>query len=320
MNAAPGCEPQHAHQVLAGLLRQRDFATRRERARNVDARQAHAMPMPSVATRASSSISSGFDDVGRHEVQRRTERAQQRARFERVAIDAQAAAFLPGVGRARGAILDELDREDHAALADLRDVRMVAQMRHARGHASRGFAIALEHRLLAEYRQRGVRRGAGQRIARVAVRMQEGIELHVFVVEGVVHGFRGQHHGQRQVAAGEPLGQAQVVGPDAGLLAGEHRAGAPESHRDLVGDEMHAVPVAGLAQQREVQRVVHAHAAGALHQRLDDHRGHLVVVSRQRRLHVREHVLARAAPRSRRLRVRTQSGEGTVITSMSSGR
>ena len=57
------------------------------------------------------------------------------------------------------------------------------------------------------------------------------------------------------------------------LFAGEQRAGATEAHRDLVGDQVHAELVAGLAQQFEVQRVVHAHVAGALHQRFDDHGG-----------------------------------------------
>ncbi|MCY1417181.1 hypothetical protein D9M71_327080 [compost metagenome] len=54
-------------------------------------------------------------------------------------------------------------------------------------------------------------------------------------------------------------------------------------------DQVHAVAVAGLAQQLEVHRVVHAHAAGALDQRLDDHRGDLLVMLLQGAFHVLEH-------------------------------
>ena len=88
----------------------------------IDPGQAHASSMPSVATRASRSISSRRDDVGRHEVDGGAERADQRAALERVPVDAQAAPFLPRPGRARGGVLHELDGEDHAALADLGDV------------------------------------------------------------------------------------------------------------------------------------------------------------------------------------------------------
>ena len=78
--------------------------------------------------------------------------------------------------------------------------------------------------------------------------MEKGVQLAVFVVERVVDRVGGEHHGQRQVAAGESLRQAQIVRADAGLLAGEHRAGAPEADGDFVGDEVHLVLVAGLAQ------------------------------------------------------------------------
>ena len=71
------------------------------------------------------------------------------------------------------------------------------------------------------------------------------------------------------------------------LLAREHRAGAAEAGHDLVGDQLHAVRVHDLARAREIARVVHRHAARALHQRLDDQR-------RGRRVMLRE--IARAPP------------------------
>src|ERR1700733_7404058 len=118
--------------------------------------------------------------------------------------------------------------------------------------------------------------------------MQERVELHILVVERLVHRLGRQHRRQRQVAAGQSLGQAHEVRTDARLLAGEQRTGAPEAHRDLVRDQVHLVAVAGRAQQRQVHRVVHAHAGRALHQRLDDHRAALVRVRGERGLHVGE--------------------------------
>src|SRR3546814_396191 len=101
--------------------------------------------------------------------------------------------------------------------------------------------------------------------------MQEGALARV-VEETIVDRLRGQHRAQRQEAAGQALGQAQQVGLDAGLFASEHRAGAAEADRDLVGDQEHAVHVAQFAHALEVHRVVHAHAAGALHARFQDQR------------------------------------------------
>ena len=144
------------------------------------------------------------------------------------------------------------------------------------------------HVVFLEDRQRCQRRRAGERIAGVAVRMQERIELYVVVVERLVDRVGRHDHGQRQVAAGQSFRQAQEIRADAGLLAREHRAGAAEADGDFVGDQVHAVPVAGLAQQLEIHRVVHAHAARALHQRLDDHGGNFVRMARQGCFHGRE--------------------------------
>ena len=146
-------------------------------------------------------------------------------------------------------------------------------------------AVALDHAILREDVERGERGGAGERIAGVAVRVQERALARVLVVERVEDGVAGEHHRQRQVAARQALRKAEEIGRDASLLAGEHRPGAAEADRDLVGDQVHAVPVAGGAQQLEVDRVIHAHARGALHQRLDDDCADLVRVPGQERVH-----------------------------------
>jgi hypothetical protein len=52
---------------------------------------------------------------------------------------------------------------------------------------------------------------------------------------------------------------------------------------------VHAILVAGRAQQLQIDRIVHAHAAGALHERLDDDGRYVGMMFRERRLHLREH-------------------------------
>ena len=100
----------------------------------------------------------------------------------------------------------------------------------------------------------------------------------VVVVERLVDFVAREHAGQRQVAAGDALGEAQQVGRDVGLLACEQRPGAPEAGHHLVGDQQHLVLRAQRARAAQERRMVEAHAAGALHQRLDHHRGDLVVL------------------------------------------
>ncbi|MNJ20615.1 hypothetical protein D3C77_149500 [compost metagenome] len=167
---------------------------------------------------------------------------------------------------------------------------VIDQVRGGRGHAGRQGLVLLDDVVLLEDIQGRQGSGAGQRVAGIAVRMEEGAQGRVVVVERAVYLVGGQAGSQRQVAAGQGLGQAEEVGTDAGLLTREHRAGAAESHGDFVMDQVDAVAITGLAQQLEVHRMVHAHAAGALDQRLDDHGGDRGMVLGQGLLHGGEHV------------------------------
>ncbi|MNV47961.1 hypothetical protein D3C71_1398450 [compost metagenome] len=107
--------------------------------------------------------------------------------------------------------------------------------------------------------------------------MQEGAFARV-VQEGVVQRLGGQHRRQGQEAAGQALGQAQQVRHHPGLLAGEQGAGTAKAGGDLVGDQEGAVGVAQFTGALQVHRVMHAHAAGALQARLQDHRADLARV------------------------------------------
>ena len=121
------------------------------------------------------------------------------------------------------------------------------------GHLRRSGAVAGEHAVALEDVQRGQRRRAGQRVATVAVRMQEGAVARV--VEEAVVTPGGEHRAQWEEAAGQAFDRQQQVGLDTAarsLLAGEQGAGAAEADRDLVGDQQHAVGVAQLAHAAQV--------------------------------------------------------------------
>src|SRR5205814_1977316 len=74
----------------------------------------------------------------------------------------------------------------------------------------------------------GERGGARQRVAGVRVAVEERAELGERAEEALVDRLGGQRGGEREVAAGQALGQAQQVGLDALLLTGEHRPRAAE--------------------------------------------------------------------------------------------
>ena len=93
--------------------------------------------------------------------------------------------------------------------------------------------------------------------------------------EGVEYPVAGDRGGQRQRAAGQRLGQGDDVGTRAGLFIGEHRASAAEAGEYLVVDQQQAVAVGQPAQAAQHLGIVHQHAAGALHQRLDQDPGQL---------------------------------------------
>ncbi len=185
--------------------------------------------------------------------------------------------------------LGQLDAGHRAAPADLRhgaqrcDV-LVEQVAQQRDRALQ----ALERPLLLEHVERRERGGAGERVAGVRVAVEEALELVEGAEEALVHALARQRRGEREVAAGDALGERHEVGRDALLLAGEHRARPSEARGHLVADQEHAVAVAELAHRPQVALGVDEDPGGALHERLDDHGGELVAVLHHQALHVRD--------------------------------
>ena len=188
------------------------------------------------------------DGIGRHEIHDVADRPEQHPLRQGVAIDPAAAPLGPRIRFAAALILGEFDSNDHSALAHFRNVRVVRKVACATAEIRRGGPILLDDVVRGEDVQRRECGRAGEGIAGVAVRMQEGGQLGVVVVERRVHVVGRDDHRQRQVTAGQALGQAHEIRRDAGLLAGEHRPGSAESDRYLVGDQMDAVTIARFAQ------------------------------------------------------------------------
>ena len=120
--------------------------------------------------------------------------------------------------------------------------------------------------------QRGECRGAGYRVRRVSVAVEQVDgrfrALHEGVVDALLHDNRA--HGQRAVR--KALGTDDDVRRDAEFLRGEGRAGATEAGDDFVENEQDAVTVAGLAQTLQVA-LGRQHHAGAAGNGLDDDGG-----------------------------------------------
>ena len=88
----------------------------------------------------------------------------------------------------------------------------------------------------------------------------------------------GDGRGHRQVAAGEPLPEAQQIGSEPALLGREQRAGAAESGGDFVADEQDVVVAAGGTEGGECLGGRGLHTGRTLHERLDDDRRQFVTV------------------------------------------
>ena len=96
-------------------------------------------------------------------------------------------------------------------------------------------------------------------------------EVGAGVDEGLVDRFLQDHAAERQVPAGDALGEGDHVGDDLPALDAEVVPEAAEAGDDLVGDQQHLVLVADGADALEVAGRRHDDAADALH-RLGDER------------------------------------------------
>ena len=91
--------------------------------------------------------------------------------------------------------------------------------------------------------------GAAERVGAVAMAVVEGVFGAVEERSEDILG--GEGGGEGEGAAGEAFGEAEEVGGDVFVLAGEHFSGAAESGHDFVEDEEDVMLVAPVAQAGE---------------------------------------------------------------------
>ncbi len=135
-----------------------------------------------------------------------------------------------------------------------------------------------------EQAERRERRRAAERVAGVGVAVKEVAVLVVAPEKRVVDLVGGERGGDRQVPAGQPLGEAQKIRRHPFALAREQRARAAEAGGHLVENQQRAVLAARRGRAREKSLRQHEHAGRRLHARLEDHGAHAPARARQRLL------------------------------------
>ena len=165
-----------------------------------------------------------------------------------------------------GAGQTQLTERSHVRVTGEGVLHLATEERGPFGDLTRG-----QHRPELAQRLTGDRAGEG--VARERVAVEEGAPFGERPEEGLVDLLRGERGGQRQVAGGEALREAEEIRDDAFALGGRERAGAAESGEDLVEDQMHAVAAAEFRDGPQEAGRLLDHAGGALHQRLKDDAG-----------------------------------------------
>ena len=94
-----------------------------------------------------------------------------------------------------------------------------------------------ERLLFLEHLEIGQRHGAAERIAGIAVAVEECFEVFVLAEKGLVDFVGGECRGEWHVAAGQAFADRHQVRRDPLMLAGEHLAGAAEAGGHFIGNQ-----------------------------------------------------------------------------------
>ena len=85
---------------------------------------------------------------------------------------------------------------------------------------------------------------AGERVAGKGMAVEKCLQLAVFTEKGIVDLLGGHGCCQRQIAAGDPLGERHDVRGHPFMVAGEHPPGAAETDGNLIGNQQNIKTVA----------------------------------------------------------------------------
>ncbi len=153
------------------------------------------------------------------------------------------AALADGVGPA-----GEIDADREADRADVEHVGQSLQAHRGLRPERLQLFGALEQVLLAIEIERGEAGGAGERMRRISIAVEQLDDVFGPAHEGVVDALAHQHAAHRHRARRDALGKRDHVGDDAIALGGEGIAEAAEAGDHLVEDQQDAVLVADRAQ------------------------------------------------------------------------
>jgi len=190
---------------------------------------------------------------------------------------------MEALGKAwAGKLYSHIEGPDHAELTEMLDACIVPKRRQRPRQYGSLLSVGAQHVVLLEAVEHGERGTAGQRVARIGVRMQEAAR-DVVIEKGVVDRVARHHQREWQIAAADALGKTDEVRPDGwpawqrGLLECKEGPRAPAADRDFIGDQVNRELVAQFANGTQVGRVVHCHAGRPLHQRFDDDGGDVLM-------------------------------------------
>ena len=186
----------------------------------------------------------------RHENDDIAQRPDHHAAFARFEDDLMADPLLRRVTLPARLVLDELDADHIAPLADIADMsqrqKLVAQSLLQQSHARLHF---LDDIFFGEQFEIGDGHRAAERVAGIGVAMEEGFEIFVLAEKRREDILRGERRRQRQITAGDAFGKTKYVRRHAGVVAGEHFPGAAKAGGDLVENEENPMAPAEITQR-----------------------------------------------------------------------
>src|SRR5207302_3863153 len=139
------------------------------------------------------------------------ERPDEQAKPPGLRCDAHADTLGWRVGLLRLTVSHELDPNDKAELADIADVRLLAQRLQQATQRDYLRLQLLQRALPRKDVQVGKRHGAAQWVARIAVTVEEGLELLMAAEERPIDTLSRQRGGKGQISAGQPFADCHEV-------------------------------------------------------------------------------------------------------------
>src|SRR5918999_1103659 len=122
------------------------------------------------------------------------------------------------------------------------------------------------------------RRCAAEGVARVSMAVKEGFKILVVTEEGGKDFFAAYGRCQRQVAAGDSLGETDDVGPYLSVVACKHLSGAAKPRRYLIQNQENSMAPADFIESLQISHRLRPHPRGSLHQRLHEQTGKLISI------------------------------------------